>query len=48
MTPLGVYQIIATIQYLAYWGKTVYRPWFLKAVLGLRDETTTVENKGEP
>ncbi|KAI9749363.1 MAG: hypothetical protein M1815_002578 [Lichina confinis] len=32
---LGVYQIVATIQYLAHWTRTVYRPWFSKMALGL-------------
>jgi hypothetical protein len=34
MTPLGAYQIVATLCYLADWSKKVYAPWFLRHVLG--------------
>ncbi len=34
---LGVYQIIATLQYLAHWSHTVYRPWFRRYALGMAD-----------
>lgn len=33
---LGVYQIITTIQYLARWTETVYRPWFYTNALGMQ------------
>ncbi|KAJ2892080.1 hypothetical protein MKZ38_010281 [Zalerion maritima] len=35
-TPLGVYQIICAVQYLAHWAKKVYWPWFQRTVLGLQ------------
>jgi hypothetical protein len=35
LSRLGAYQIIMTIQYLAHWSHTVYRPWFLRNALGM-------------
>ncbi len=35
LSRLGTYQIIMTIQYLAHWSNTVYRPWFLRNALGI-------------
>ncbi len=32
---LGIYQIVTTLQYLAHWTQTVYRPWFLRNALGI-------------
>jgi hypothetical protein len=32
---LGTYQIVSTLQYLAHWSNSVYRPWFRRNVLGL-------------
>ncbi|KAK2051899.1 hypothetical protein LY76DRAFT_527694 [Colletotrichum caudatum] len=39
----GVYRVIRTIQYLAWWTETFYWSWFLANVLGL----TEVENEEE-
>ncbi|KAL1634259.1 hypothetical protein SLS58_010764 [Diplodia intermedia] len=33
MTDLGVYQIVATLQYLAQWAQSTYRSWFYESVL---------------
>lgn len=33
--PLGVYQIVSTLQLLAKWSEEVYRPWFWKYALGV-------------
>ena len=31
---LGVYQIIAAIRRLAEWVSKIYRPWFVREILG--------------
>jgi hypothetical protein len=36
---LGAYQIVATLQYLAHWTHTVYRPWFMRNALGVSDRS---------
>ncbi|GKT67508.1 hypothetical protein ColTof4_14432 [Colletotrichum tofieldiae] len=33
----GVYQIVRTIQFLAWWSETWYWPWFQRHILGLSD-----------
>lgn len=35
ISPLGVYQIIATLQLFAKWSVEVLKPWFWKHVLGI-------------
>jgi hypothetical protein len=32
---LSTYQIVLTLQYLAHWSNTVYRPWYWRNALGL-------------
>ncbi|TQN73718.1 hypothetical protein CSHISOI_01674, partial [Colletotrichum shisoi] len=34
----GVYKVIRTLQYLAWWTETFYWPWFVSNVLGLRGD----------
>lgn len=40
-TPLGVHQIVATIQHLAFWSNTTYRQWFYGLVLRLSCDSAT-------
>ncbi|KAI9831745.1 MAG: hypothetical protein M1826_003076 [Phylliscum demangeonii] len=35
--PLGVYQVAAALQYLAHWSTTVYRPWFFREVIPVKE-----------
>jgi hypothetical protein len=35
-SPLGVYKIVAALQYLAHWTRHVYAPWFFANALGVK------------
>ncbi|KAI9755117.1 MAG: hypothetical protein M1815_005209 [Lichina confinis] len=45
---LGVYQIVVTIQYLARWADTVYRPWFYTNALGMQLPQTEAPAAASP